>query len=86
MIEHVVFLCARGSSRALLAASLLAHDTKDRFEVWSTPSQDEQSKIIVEQVLHEQGITPIPAGHFIQPAFGMHWDEGIILCSGASDT
>ncbi len=86
MVERVVFLCARGSSRALLAASQLAHHTGERFEVWSTPSQDKQSKDIVEQVLHEQDIMPIPAERFIQPVFGMHWDEGIILCSGASDT
>jgi hypothetical protein len=44
MASRLLFLCARGSSRALLAASI------------------------------------------IEPAFGMQWDEGIVLCSGASGT
>lgn len=86
MVERVVFLCARSSSRAFLAASLLAHHAGERFEVWSTPAQDQQGRVLAEQVLHEQDIMPIPTEHFVQPAFGMHWDEGIILCSGASDT
>jgi hypothetical protein len=43
MASRLLFLCARGSSRALLAAS-------------------------------------------IEPSFGMQWDEGIVLRSGATGT
>jgi hypothetical protein len=86
MTARIVFLCARGSSRSILAASILAAHAGEHWEVWGTPTPDEQGCLLAEQVLWEQGITPIPFDHLIQPTFGMRWDEGIVLCSGATDT
>ena len=85
MVSRILFLCARGSSRALLAASILEVLAEGRRDVWSTPTQDEQGHVLAEQVLHEQGIPPLASDRLIQPTFGMRWDEGIVLCSGATD-
>jgi hypothetical protein len=86
MIARLLFLCARGSGRALLTASLLQAIAGDRFDVWSTPPQDAQESALVERILQEQDVALLAADHLVQPVFGMHWDEGIILCSGSSDT
>ena len=86
MASGLLFLCARGSGRALLAASLLQSRTGDRFDIWSTPIQDTQEQALVERILQEQGVPLLASDHLIQPTFGMHWDEGIILCSGLADT
>ncbi len=86
MASRLLFLCARGSSRALLAASLLESITGNGFEIWSTPTQDTQEHALVERILQEQGVALLASDHLIQPTFGMRWDEGIILCSGRSDT
>lgn len=86
MAPRILFLCARGSSRSLVAASLLAAQAGNRWEVWSTPTQDASGLQLAEHVLHEQGIAPISSSFLIQPTFGMRWDEGVILCSGAAET
>lgn len=86
MIARILFLCARESSRSLLAASILAAKASDRYTVWSTPTQDKLGRTLAEQVLQEQQIPLLSSDHFIQPTFGMQWDEGIVLCSGAADT
>jgi hypothetical protein len=80
------FLCARSSGRALLAASLLQSMAENRFEIWSTPTQDIQDYSLIEHVLQEQGVTLLAPDRLIRPAFGLRWDEGIILCSGLTDT
>ena len=86
MTDRVLFVCAQGSSRARLAASLLQAQGAPQWEAWSTPSDDEQETILVEQVLRERGIPLLSASQVIQPAFGMRWKEGIVLCSGGTDT
>ncbi|MBA2678807.1 MAG: hypothetical protein H0U76_10505 [Ktedonobacteraceae bacterium] len=86
MASRLFFLCARGSGRALLAASLLQALAENRFSIWSTPTQDAQDHALVEAVLQEQTIDLLAPDHLIQPAFGLQWDEGIILCSGLTDT
>jgi len=40
MTARIVFLCARGSSRSIVAASLLAAHAGERWEVWGTPTLD----------------------------------------------
>lgn len=86
MTTRILFLCAQRSGRALLAASLLHAQDPSRWEVWSTPAHNDQEKSKVLQVLQEQGIALLPEDRLIQPTFGLHWDEGIILCSGLTDT
>lgn len=86
MSSRILFLCARGSGRALLAASILYSVAAHRFDIWNTPLQDAHEYALVETVLQEQAITPLAPDHFTQPAFGLQWDEGVILCSGMTDT
>lgn len=86
MTARIVFFCARGSSRSILAASIFLAHADEHWEVWGTPTPDGQGRLLAEQVLREKDITPISFDHLIQPTFGMRWDEGIVLCSGATDT
>lgn len=86
MPGRLLFVCAQGSSRALLAASLLHAREAARWEVWCTPTTEPQGYTLAEQVLREDGSPPLPAERVIQPISGMRWEEVIILCSGATDT
>jgi protein-tyrosine-phosphatase len=86
MKARILFLCAKGSSRSMLAASLLLAEAAQHWEVFSTPTLDEQGRTLAEQVLHEHGIPLIAPDRLIQPMFGMSWEEGIVLCSGTTDT
>lgn len=86
MTARVLFLCDQGSSRALLAASLLHAQNASQWEAWGTPAYEEQGTNLVEQVLQEQGIALLPSDRLIQPAFGQRWEQGVVLCSGGTDT
>ncbi len=85
MAARILFLCAQGSHRALLAASLLHAKNATPWEVWSTPPLLLQQQVI-EQVLQEQGLSLLPANRLIQPSFGQRWEQGIVLCSGGTAT
>jgi hypothetical protein len=54
----------------LLAGSLLQALTADRWEIWSTPTADQHGYALAEQVLREQGKTPLAFERLIQPASG----------------
>jgi len=90
MSEHqkrILFLCASRSIRALMAASLLTTRAREPWDIWHTPAgipQKEQE--LACQVLDEMGISLLPTSQETEPSFGLMWDEGIILCSGLSDT
>lgn len=86
MASRLFFLCARGSGRALLAASLLQSVAGNRFDIWSSPTQDTQAYALIERILQEQDVALLAPDHLIQPTFGLRWDEGIILCSGLAAT
>ena len=86
MPSRLLFLCARGSGRALLAASLLQSVAANRYEIWSTPIQYAQEQALVETILQEQATALLSPDRLIQPRFGLQCDEGIILCSGMEDT
>ena len=86
MSSRLLFLCARGSGRAVLAASLLQSVAANRYEIWSTPIQHAQEQVLVETILQEQATALLSPDRLIQPRFGLQWDEGIILCSGMEDT
>jgi hypothetical protein len=86
MASRLLFLCARGSGRALLAASLLQSTAGNRFAIWSSPPLDTQEHALIERIVQEQGVTLLAADHLMQPTFGVRWDEGIILCSGLAAT
>jgi hypothetical protein len=86
MTARLLFLCAQGSGRALLAASLLHALSASQWEAWSTPPREEQEKHLLEQVLQEQDMPLLPSDRMIQPMFGLRWEQGIVLCSGGTDT
>jgi hypothetical protein len=87
MSERLLFVCAKGSGRALLAASLLQAPAAGRWEVWSTPPADQRDLALVEQILREQGSIPLlSSDRLVQPTSGMVWEDVIILCSGSTDT
>jgi protein-tyrosine-phosphatase len=86
MLRRLLFVCAQGSSRALLAASLLHAREANRWEVWCTPTTEQQDYTLAEQVLREHGSTPLPTERVTQPISGMRWEEVILLCSGATAT
>jgi protein-tyrosine-phosphatase len=89
MTARILFLCAQGSHRALLAASLLHAKYAAQWEAWSTPPlllQHTLQQQVVEQVLQEQGLSLLPADRLIQPSFGQQWEQGIVLCSGGTVT
>ncbi|HEY1348192.1 MAG TPA: hypothetical protein VGF67_01035 [Ktedonobacteraceae bacterium] len=86
MASRLLFLCARGSGRALLAASLLQSQAWNRFEVWSSPPQHTQDQALIESLLQGQGVAPLAPDHLTQPTLGQRWDEGVILCSGLTAT
>jgi hypothetical protein len=85
MSLRTLFLCAQGSSRAYLAASLLQAIAGDRFDAWAMPVQEPQSLRLAHLVLQEQQVAPLLTDHLVQPFFGLHWDLGIVLCNGATD-
>jgi hypothetical protein len=86
MALRLFFLCARGSGRGLLAASLLQSTAGNHFDIWSAPTHDTQEQVLIERLLQEQGVPLLASEHLIQPTFGLRWDEGIILCSGLTAT
>lgn len=86
MASRILVLCARGSGRALLAGSLLHAMTAHRFEIWSTPVQDAGEQAQVASILQEHATPLLSPDRLIRPTVGLHWDEGIILCSGLSAT
>jgi hypothetical protein len=86
MASRLIFLCARGSGRALLAASVLQSMAGNRFNIWSTPPQLTQDLALVEHIIQEQGVALLASDRLTQPVFGLRWDEGIILCSGLTNT
>jgi hypothetical protein len=85
MASRIFFLCARHSSRSLIAASLLAAQASHQWDIWCSPTQDTHGLELAEQVLSERNIPLIALVHHIEPTFGMKWDEGIVLCSGMTD-
>jgi hypothetical protein len=86
MASRLFVLCARGSGRALLAASLLQSTAGNRFEIWSAPAQHTQEQALIEGLLQEQGVAPLAPDHLMLPTSSLRWDEGIILCSGLAAT
>ena len=86
MKKRILFLCAQRSARSLMAASILSHQGHAQWDIWSTPSHSTQELALTQQILEEIGIPLLASPQIIEPSFGLRWDEGIILCSGMTDT
>ena len=48
--------------------------------------EDNQERVLAQNVLAEIGIPLLETPQTTQPYFGLQWDEGVILCSGMADT
>jgi len=84
--KRILFLCAQRSVRELMAASLLAAQARERWDIWIAPSTfDAQAVDLVHRVLEEAHVPLLSSPQTAEPSFDRSWDEGIVLCSGATD-
>ena len=86
MKKRILFLCAQRSIRSQIAESILIFKGHEQWDVWSTPVQEDQERILAHNVLEEIGIPLIETPQTTEPYFGLQWDHGVILCSGMADT
>jgi len=86
MKKRLLFLCAKHTIRSQMAASILAFKDGNQWDIWSTPIQGMQEHVFARRVLEEIDIPLLESPQTTEPSFGLHWDEGIILCSGMEDT
>ena len=87
MRKRILFLDAKRTFRSLIAASILTHKGGDQWDIWSTPTHDgTQAAVFARAVLAEIGVPLLEVPRTTEPAFGLRWDEGVILCSGMEDT
>ena len=84
--KRILFLCAQHSARALMAASLLAAQAREAWDIWCTPNTVHAQDIdLVRQVLDESLVPLLPVAQIAEAHFSLAWDEGIVLCSGAAN-
>ncbi len=86
MKKRILFLCAQYSIRSQMAESILSFRGHEKWDVWSSPVQNQQERTIARIVLAEINIPLIETPQISEPSFGLSWDKGIILCSGMADT
>ncbi|MBA2681730.1 MAG: hypothetical protein H0U76_25460 [Ktedonobacteraceae bacterium] len=84
--QRVLFLCAHRSVRELLAASLLAAQKQNEWDIWITPASFPSDAVaLARQVLDEVHVPLLLSPQTAEPSIDRSWDEGIVLCSGATD-
>jgi hypothetical protein len=63
-----------------MATSLLASQEHNVWDIWIAPASfPSDAAALVRQVLDEAHVP------LLLPSFDRSWDEGIVLCSGATD-
>ncbi len=84
--QRILFLCAQRSVRELMAASLLAALEQKSWDIWIAPAPFPSDEVaLVRQVLDEIHVPLLLSPQTAEPSFDESWDEGIVLCSGATD-
>lgn len=84
--KRILFLCAHRSGRELLAASLLAVHALTEWDIWIAPGTFMVQDIaLVRQVLDEIDVPLLTSFQLAEPSYEYSWDQGIILCGGATD-
>jgi protein-tyrosine-phosphatase len=86
MKKRILFLCAQRSIRSQIAESILTLRGHEQWDVWSTPIQEQQERVLAHNVLADIGIPLVEKSQTTEPYFGLQWDHGVILCSGMTDT
>lgn len=89
MHEHkkrLLFLCAHRSIRELMAASLLEAQAPGAWNIWiASGTFAPRDVTLVRQVLEEIQVPLLLAPHMREPSFDSSWDEGVVICSGATN-
>ena len=84
--QRILFLCAQRSVRELMAASLLAAHEQQSWDIWIAPAPFPSNEVaLVRQVLDEIHVPLLLSTQTAEPSFDQSWDEGIVLCSGATE-
>ena len=86
--KRIFFLCAYRSIRGLMAASILAAQTPNEWDIWIAPETfTTQDIVLVRQVFDEVHIPLLTSPQTAEPSFdqAFTFDEGVVLCSGAAD-
>ncbi len=84
--KRLLFLCAHRSVRELMAASLLAAQEQNVWNIWIAPASfPSDATSLVRQVLDEVHVSLLSSPQTSEPSFDRSWDEGVVLCSGATD-
>ena len=84
--KRLLFLCVQRSVRELLAASLLAAQEQTDWDIWIAPASFPADAVaLAHQVLDEVHVPLLVSPQTAEPSFDCTWDEGIVLCSGATD-
>jgi hypothetical protein len=84
--KRLLFLCAHRSVREVMAASLLAAQSPTEWDIWIAPAPFAVEDVaLTRQVLEEISVPLISSPQTAEPSFNHSWDEGIVLCSGATD-
>jgi hypothetical protein len=84
--KRLLFLCAHRSIRELMAASLLEAQAPGDWDIWIAPATFAPQDIaLVRQVLEEVHVPLLLSPPMMEPSFDHSWDEGVVLCSGATD-
>jgi hypothetical protein len=69
-----------------MAESILKLRGSEQWDVWSTPIHGQQEDALAHNVLAEIGIPLVETPQTTKPYFGLPWDDGVILCSGMTNT
>lgn len=84
--KRILFLCARRSVRMLMAASVLTAQAPGEWDIWIAPGTFSEQEIVqAHQILSEVHLPLLLSPQTAEPTFNRSWDEGIIVCSGATD-
>lgn len=84
--KRLLLLCAHRSVRELMAASLLAAQEQNVWDIWIAPGSFPSNAVaLVRQVLDEVHVPLLLSPQTAEPSFDHSWDEGIVLCSGVTD-
>ncbi|GHO60466.1 hypothetical protein [Ktedonobacter robiniae] len=84
--KRLLFLCAHRSIRELMAASLLEAQAPGEWNIWIVSGTFAPQDItLVRQVLEEIQVPLLLSPPMIEPSFDHSWDEGVVICSGATN-
>jgi len=71
MKKRILFLCAQRSIRSQIAESILILRGHEQWDVWSTPIQEQQERVLAHNVLADIGIPLVEKPQTTEPNFGL---------------